>query len=62
MKEQEAREKWCPFARISEADKCLGTDCMAWRWNKDTMVGSLKTPRASGCPEPEGHCGLAGAK
>ena len=57
--EEEAKEKWCPFAmeagdgdgfgnRNYDGDPmngtCLGDDCMAWRWKGKGM----------------GYCGLAG--
>jgi hypothetical protein len=67
MTENEAREKWCPFARVSAYDHspnkdsggnirpgayCIASRCMAWRWDLDT-----DPPTA----EPtEGYCGLAG--
>ena len=85
MTEDEARQRWCPFVRVTVTPNdaswqgnmltnrgdipassantlCIASDCMAWRWNKNTVSGSLRTPRASGCPEPKGHCGLAGPK
>jgi hypothetical protein len=65
MTEDQAREKWCPFARVAAADYssnkgsggdirpgayCIASRCMAWRWDLDTVA-----------TEPhEGYCGLAG--
>lgn len=42
MTEEEAKQKWCPFARDAESNaagytttnttaKCIGSECMAWR-------------------------------
>ena len=42
MTEEEAKQKWCPFARDAESNaagytttnttaKCIGSACMAWR-------------------------------
>ncbi len=46
--EQEAKEKWCPFVRVSTGSaivmtsrtvnsKCLGRGCMAWEPRVQTM-------------------------
>jgi hypothetical protein len=64
MSDITARTKWCPFSRSNiglsaglnrdgggkpmEAAKCIGSTCMAWRWDF-----SVK--------ESVGSCGLAGA-
>lgn len=45
MTEEEARQKWCPFARCGDTagcnrngsefelkPYCIASDCMAWRW------------------------------
>lgn len=70
MNEDEAKTKWCPFARNQPAinrggmdflhdcdPRCIGSECMAWRWNKDNRqeVGHDEI----GAPE-RGYCGLAG--
>lgn len=52
MTEDEAKTKWCPFARDSETagnrsqaapDKihfpCIASACMAWRWTGRTEIG-----------------------
>jgi len=66
MTEDEAKTKWCPFARLAELDganrgsvsghdmplaKCIGTACMAWRWR---IIPSKQDPHEAG------YCGLAG--
>ena len=56
---KEAKEKWCPFARVADSEyqgynreegsswpKCIADRCMAWRWvDKGRELG---------------YCGLAG--
>lgn len=64
MTEDEAKTKWCPFARVSanhgdsasnrsvglddglgqephlfQASRCVGSACMAWRWEADPEKG-----------------------
>jgi hypothetical protein len=83
MTENEAKEKWCPFARqldwasespsvdipaqmmFSAANRylapnndfprCIGSDCMAWRWSPGVSGGTSEA-----FSSVEGHCGLAG--
>jgi hypothetical protein len=51
LSENEARRKWCPFARGSPDDKCLGSGCMAWSWATTATESSAFN---------SGYCGLAG--
>ena len=43
MTVEEAKTKFC----VNNQDKCIGEDCMAWRWF-DTEIKN------------EGYCGMAG--
>ncbi|WP_420905751.1 hypothetical protein [Candidatus Magnetaquiglobus chichijimensis] len=61
MTEKEASRLWCCQARheaVRQADRkvmvsCIGSGCMAWRWDMPANeVESQKTRY--------GHCGLAG--
>ena len=67
MTEEEAKQKWCPFARDAESNaagytttnttaKCIGSACMAWRWEEETY-DEKPTGRLS---RIHGFCGLAG--
>jgi hypothetical protein len=80
MTENEAKTKWCPFARtiaLMEGkscgpanritsvapeppslayDKCLGSQCMAWRWNHGP---DDPEPNKVRIYIPDGYCGLA---
>lgn len=45
------------------AARCVGSECMAWRWQAGTFeeYGKLKTREDSGyIVEAKGYCGLAG--
>ena len=70
MKVEEAKEKWCCNR---EVDKCIASECMAWRWNynvdgienkavAETIVGELiyDDVRVKLPSTTEGYCGLAG--
>lgn len=79
MTEAEAEKHWCPFAAwrsislgiatlVQSGDSknmvlCVGSQCMAWRWDDDFNVLVMKWPDK---PLDEikaladGHCGLAG--
>lgn len=43
MNEDEAKTKWCPARRQTLDAFCIGTRCMAWRWNGhvDRATGRL---------------------
>ena len=64
LREENAREKWCPFATQAVGEDgafwdtrqqskgytlCVASDCMAWRWSR----------REDG--RAEGHLGYCGA-
>ena len=80
MTEQEAKTKWCPFARVSAVfrysheenrtnefavaynrsatdspvtARCIGSACMAWRWEVKLKV--INSPA-----DESGYCGIAG--
>lgn len=68
MTEDEAKTKWCPFARVmvtADSDGAdgglrgpiaVGSACMAWRWKEFPVAGSQPYAfRQAG-----GGCGLAG--
>ena len=79
MTEDEAKTKCCPFreikivayakkAEIIERDhelyRCIGSDCMAWRWVKEKSGTELSPdsdkPNKLRIYIPDGYCGLAG--
>ena len=56
MTEDEAKTKWCPFAREASSpggwnravfsdgphSKCIGSQCMAWRWtDQQTLADAV---------------------
>jgi hypothetical protein len=53
LREREAKEKVCPqrlTIQNAYANKCVASDCMAWRWDDPTNLGVNRN----------GYCGLAG--
>lgn len=48
LTEEEAKEKWCPFARMNEGQnryhdkalepKCVASGCMAWQFGTETIT------------------------
>lgn len=63
MTEDEAKTKWCPFARVvdsargtdGEGARCIGSACMAWRWLTSPEVVAAYPGSVA-----DGYCGLAG--
>ena len=61
--EEEARKKWCPFARLStganrslhnmhklaDGTRCVASECMAWRRGS----GEFERLDANGNPDPD---------
>jgi hypothetical protein len=80
MLESEAKTKWCPAHKIiieglDASQKCIGSACMAWRWEKVNILRDKKTGVFSSLPPSwdgsqyemveadhpsKGFCGLAG--
>ncbi len=65
MTEEEAKGKWCPFKAgegwtvyPTAQSRCIASECMAWRWHKESAVGQYQREIAKG--EPEGYCGAFG--
>jgi hypothetical protein len=75
--EAEAKTKWCHQSFNHDiSDKCLGSECMAWRWlDEDDREDALhrgkvkKKPKKGKEKDPpiwvsekerRGYCGLAG--
>lgn len=52
--EYDAKNRWCPFARLSEMGgtfnrcgpaanvECIGSQCMAWRWDSSRGPGPVE--------------------
>ena len=41
--------------------RCIGSECMAWRWDRKQMVGEYDSQYSKAKPENrQGYCGLAG--
>lgn len=73
MTEDEAKTKWCPFARVSygkyscnrsdhdsPVGKCIGSKCMAWREYKHSIPSFDEFGKNMEPLKYEGYCGLAG--
>jgi hypothetical protein len=37
--------------QLTESSRCIASECMMWRWDRDDLTGNL---------EKWGYCGLAG--
>jgi hypothetical protein len=62
MKIEEAKEKLCPLAKVQYRQahtRCIGDDCMAWRWIKNCVDG-VNSITITIVSETDGYCGLAG--
>ena len=67
MTEEEAREKWCPMARVHGMESagnridhanCIASGCMAWVWDDtEELIGSM-TIKHLNASKTSGHCGL----
>ena len=73
MTEEEAKSKWCPHVRsyaggwnadsshrIPTVARCIGSDCMAWRWVQDELTTFIANDKTVVTPSEHGYCGLAG--
>ncbi len=80
MTEDEAKSKWCPYTRVGDKavnryfddfpshSYCIGSACMAWRWDcagtvitLDGMITVAQLDRMKRQATPQhGFCGLAG--
>jgi len=74
MTEEEAKELWCPFARLIDGQPpgaaatnrsgpaanyhCIASKCMAWRWDMEITHSIEHGSQMS--KTDKGHCGLAG--
>ena len=63
MTEDEAKTKWCCAAMNNDIKiRCLGSTCMAWRWDKNGW--SMTFDEIGPCLRKDafdlhGYCGLA---
>lgn len=76
LTEEEAKTKWCPEARCGNASGanrsgpqhdfaatpfCIGSACMAWRWNGESPAFPGAGPEDNLNPAGRGgYCGKAG--
>jgi hypothetical protein len=62
MTEKEAKIKLCPATFSAEQGRrCIGSACMAWRWQITPMDALDKEASYPGSGlKADGHCGLAG--
>jgi len=57
MTENESKDKLCPLMACRPMSFCVGSNCMAWRWNEPMFNGEDSYVSE---PGPTGYCGLAG--
>lgn len=63
--EKEAKEKWCQMTIGTALSKCLGPECMSWRWAEYTpniceKCGTVETERVDKPELRKGYCGIPG--
>lgn len=67
MTEQEAREKFCCTGGRPSSPFCIGSSCMAWKWERKLALKDGKIGPSWGMPDPDdyeyrktgkGYCGL----
>ena len=63
---KESAERWCQLTYGGTRMKCIGPECMAWRWAESTphVCVQCGTEDATWKDDPEqrrGYCGMAGA-
>ena len=75
MMEDQARTKWCPYARTDlgcdavtgwSNTRCIASDCMAWRATDNEIKENPQSPVEDGMARDAsdyvsaGYCGLSG--
>ena len=70
--EGQAKKKWCPFqngrhgpverpvAKGGKWDRCIASECMAWRWLKIKGKAVPSGEETVTISKDIGYCGLAG--
>ena len=64
--EKAAGGKWCQETFGGTRAKCIGSECMAWRWGEEvphvcTKCGTEETAWEDQPELRKGYCGMAGA-
>lgn len=65
LTDSEARSTWCHITMGPKKTKCLGAECMAWRWwehppQECDDCGLLDAVWVEKPEKRRGYCGLAG--